>query len=155
MAVHANPVPLKRVKPIRNGFTRIEWVIIIVVLGVLAAAIYPAYKNYTIRPRFSEVMVTMVPYKAAIETCAKNGSCVVDGALAGLGTGKLGVPPSIATTYMARVVVSPTGVITATASTKGGLAGETFILTPTLSKNGQITWVVGGTCKTREAGPIC
>lgn len=139
----------------RQGFTRTEWLIIIAVFAILAATLYPAYKNYTIRPRFSEVMVTMAPYKAAIETCAKNGSCVVDGALAGLGTGKLGVPPSISTTYMARVVVSPNGIITATASNQGGLAGETFILTPTLSKNGQITWVVGGTCKTRAAGPLC
>jgi len=143
------------VKPIHQGFTLTEWLIIVVVLGILAAAIYPAHKNYTIRPKFSEVMVTMAPYKAAIENCAKAGTCVVDGALAGLGVGKLGVPPSIATTYLARVAVSPNGVITATASSAGGLAGETFVLTPTLAKNAQINWVVSGTCKTREAGAIC
>jgi len=139
----------------QHGFTRTEWLIIVVVLGILGASLVPAYKNYTIRPKFSEVMVTMAPYKAAIETCVKNGTCVTDGSLAGLGVGKLGVPPSISTTYMARVAVSPNGIITATASNKGGLAGETFILSPTLSKNGQITWAVSGTCKTREAGAIC
>jgi len=139
----------------QGGFTRTEWLIIVVVLGILGATIYRAYQNYTVRPKFSELPVILAPYKAAIEKCAKDGTCVVDGALAGLGVGKLGVPPSISTTYMARVAVSPSGVITATASNAGGLAGETFILTPTLSKNGQIIWAVGGTCKTREAGALC
>jgi len=138
-----------------RGFTRTEWFIVVVVLGILAATIYPAYQNHTVRPKFAELPVILAPYKAAIENCAKAGSCVVDGTLAGLGVGKLGVPPSIATTYMARVAVSPNGVITATASNFGGLAGETFVLTPTVAKGGQITWVVSGSCKTREAGAIC
>ena len=139
----------------QGGFTRTEWLIVVVVLGILGATIYPAYLNYTIRPKFGELPVILLPYKAAIETCVKNGSCVVDGALTGLGVGKLGVPPSISTTHMARVTVSPNGVITATASNAGGLAGETFVLTPTLSRNGQLTWAIGGTCKTRELGAIC
>lgn len=142
-----------------RGFSRIEWLIILTCLGILAAAVtfpgYKTYKTYTIRPKFAELPLILAPYKAAIEHCAKAGTCVVDGALAGLGVGKLGVPPSVATTYMARVAVSANGVITATASNYGGLAGETFVLTPTLAKGGQITWVVSGTCKTREAGAIC
>ncbi|MCX7175581.1 MAG: pilin [Proteobacteria bacterium] len=142
-------------KLIQKGLTRIEWLIIVAVLGILAAAVYPVYKTYTVRPRFSEVVETMAPYKAAIENCAKNGSCVEGGALARLGVGKLGVPPSISTTYLARVSVSPNGVITAVASNAGGLSGETFVLTPSLSKTMVITWAVGGTCKTRATGAIC
>lgn len=137
------------------GFNLIEWLIIVAVLGVLAAVAIPTYKTHIIRPKFAEVIQALDPYKAAIETCAKDGSCVVAGSLSGLGVGILGVPPSISTTYLARVVVSPNGVITSTASKAGGLAGETFILTPTLSKNAQITWTISGTCKTREAGAIC
>lgn len=137
------------------GLNRVEVIIIVVVLGILAASLFPVYKNYTIRPKFAEVMKVLAPYTAAIETCAKDGSCVVDGSLAGLGVGMRGVPPSISTTYLARVTVSPKGVITATANKVEGLAGETFILTPTLSNNTQITWTISGTCKTREAGAIC
>lgn len=133
----------------------IEWLIIVAVLGILVAAAFPVYKTYTVRPRFSEVVQTLAPYKAAIEKCAKDGSCVVAGALAGLGVGKLGVPPSISTTYLARVAVSPNGVITATASKAGGLEEETVILTPTLSAAMQITWAVSGTCKSRGTGAIC
>lgn len=139
----------------QRGFNLIEWLIIVATLGVLAVVSFPYYKTHTVKPKFAEVMQTLAPYKAAIETCAKDGSCVVDGALAGLGVGILGVPPSISTTYMAGVAISPKGVITATASNAGGLAGETFVLTPTLSNTSQITWAVSGTCKIREAGAIC
>lgn len=141
--------------PDQHGLTRVEWLIIVVALGILGTVSFPAYMNYSVRPKFSEVIQTLAPYKAAVEACARNGSCVDKGSLTGLGVGKKGVPPSISTTYMSGVVVSANGTITATASKAGGLAEETFILTPTLSKTGQITWVVSGTCRTREAGAIC
>ena len=148
--------------PTRNrqrGFNRIEWLIIVASLAVLSVAAFPVYspvyETYTIRPKFGEVTQTLAPYKAAIEACAKNGSCVSAGSLTGLALATMGIPPSISTTYMARVAVSPNGIITATASKAGGLAGETFILTPTLAQDGQISWVVSGTCKTRDAGAIC
>lgn len=140
---------------VHRGFTRTEWLIVVVVLGILAATIYPAYRNYTIRPKFAQLPVILAPYKAAIENCAKDGSCVVAGALAELDTGVKGVPPSISTTYLARVTVSPKGVITAYASKAGGLAGETIVLTPSLAKDMTITWAVSGTCRTRESGSIC
>lgn len=145
----------KKAPDFHDGFTRAEWLIVVVALVILVAVSYPAYKNYTIRPKFAQLPVILAPYKAAIENCAKDGSCVVAGALAGLDTGVMGVPPSIATTYLARVTVSPKGVITAYASKAGGLAGETIVLTPTLSKDMTITWAVSGTCKTRESGSIC
>jgi len=138
-----------------RGFTKIEWLILAAVLGVLVAVSYPVYKTYTVRPKFAQVPVTLAPYKAAIENCAKDGTCIVAGALAGLDVGVKGLPPSISTTYLARVTVSPNGVITATASNAGGLAGETIVLTPTLSKDMTITWAVSGTCRTRESGSIC
>ncbi|MCX7170088.1 MAG: hypothetical protein NTY41_07265 [Proteobacteria bacterium] len=137
------------------GLNRVEMVIIAAALGVLVVSIFPLYKTQAIKPKFTEVIQALAPYQAAIEACAKDGSCVVAGKLAGLDVGVMGVPPSISTTYLARVAVSPTGVITATASRAGGLAGETFILTPSLSPNAQINWMVSGTCKTREAGAIC
>lgn len=143
----------------QRGFALIPWLVIglviVAVIGIAAALVFPAYKTHTIRPKFGEVMRTIAPYKAAIEACAKDGSCVLAGSLAGLGVGILGVPPSISTTYLARVEVSPNGIITATASNAGGLAGETFVLTPTLSAGAQITWSISGTCKTRDAGAIC
>lgn len=142
-------------KSTQRGLTRIEWLIIVVVLGILAASVYPFIKTQTIKPRFAEVPEILRPYKAAIENCARDGSCVVGGALAGLGVGLMGVPPSISTTYLANVAVSPNGIITATASNAGGLAGETIVLTPTLSRTGQITWAVSGTCKNRNTGAIC
>lgn len=139
----------------QKAYTRIEWLIIVAVFGILAVVAINAYRDYMRKARFGEVMNALAPYKDAVEACARDGSCLVGGVLAGLGAGKLGVPPSIATTYMARVTVAPDGTITATASKAGGLAGETFVLTPTYVKGSKITWTVTGTCKTRAGGPIC
>ena len=138
-----------------RGFTRIEWLIIVVVLGVLAAAAYPVVRNYMIRPRFAEVIAITAPYKQAIEACARDGSCVVAGTLEGLGVGVKGLPPAIVTTYLARIVVASNGTITATASKAGGLEGETYVLAPTLTSSGQVAWTITGSCKTREAGVLC
>ena len=140
----------------QRGFALIfKLLIVAVIIGIVAAAVFLFYKNNTLKPKFSEVVNALAPYKFAIEQCAKDGSCVVAGALGGLGVGKLGVPPSISTTYMASVAVAANGTITATAATEGGLVGETFVLTPSYVAGAPITWAVSGTCKTRIAGAIC
>lgn len=143
----------------QRGLALIPWLLLVaglltlVLLAVLV--VVPRYQTRTLQPRFAEIMQTMAPYKAAIETCAKNGSCVATGALAGLDVGVLGVPRSISTTYLERVTVSPKGIITAHANRSNGLAGETFILTPTLVNGTSIAWSVSGSCKTRPDGAIC
>ena len=139
----------------QQGIHRIEVAIIVVAVGVLVAVAFPVYQSHTLTPKFSEVMSALGPYKFAVETCAKDGSCVVDGKLSGLAAGKFGIPPSVSTTYLAKVAVASDGTITATASNAGGLAGETFILTPTFVSGGPVSWAGTGTCKTRPAGAIC
>jgi type IV pilus assembly protein PilA len=142
-------------KSTQKTFTWIELIIVVVVLGILVAVAINAYQDHLRKTRFSEVVNALAPYKDAVEYCAKDGSCLLGGTLSGLGVGKSGVPPSISTTYMARVAVATDGTITATASKAGGLDGETFVLTPTYVKGSRMTWTVSGTCKTRAGGPIC
>ena len=128
---------------------------VIATIGFLVAIAIHYYQNYTLKPKFGEVINALAPYKAAIELCAKDGSCIVGDSLAGLAVGTHGIPPSISTTYLARVTVALNGTITATASTAGGLNGETFILTPSYVPGAPISWAGTGTCKTRAAGAIC
>lgn len=143
----------------QHGLNRIELLILVVAIVTLAGAAIPAYRNYrnhTARPNFTEVLNAVVPYKRAIEACAKSGSCVAEGRLSGLGVGRLGLPsPSAPATYLASIVVAPNGTITAIATHTGGLVGETFVLTPTYVPGGTLNWASSGTCKTRAAGPIC
>lgn len=142
-------------KNLQKGFTLIELMIVVAIIGILAAVAIPSYQNYTLKAKFTELVNAVAPYKTAIEICAQDGSCVVSGALSGITLGTGGIPASTSTTYLSGVAVSGTGVITATATSAGGLAAETYILTPGIRADGSVTWVASGTCKTRVSGAIC
>ena len=56
-------------KKIQKGFTLIELMIVIAIVGILAAVALPAYQNYTKRAQFSEVVNATAALKAAVEEC--------------------------------------------------------------------------------------
>ena len=137
-------------KNVQKGFTLIELMIVVAIIGILAAVAIPAYSNYTKKAKFQEVVQSTQAMKTAVEICASDLN-----SLTGCAAGTQGIPAAVtntnATKYVDNVQVSNVGAITATARTTGGLSGETYILTPALSVEGGVTWVVSGTC----LGTIC
>lgn len=127
----------------QQGFTLIELMIVVAIIGILAAVALPAYNTYTSKSKFSEVILATSGVKIAAEVCAQtqggmcNGTTDTDilAALAGAAGGA----------NVSGVTANATSVITATAVTGGGLGGETYIITPSYT-NGQVTWVKSGTC---------
>ncbi len=140
-------------KKVQNGFTLIELMIVVAIIGILAAVALPAYQNYSNRAAFSELVLATSPRKTAVELAIQTRS---PANLAALVENVMGIPANVtaaADTHGGSVVG---GVITMTwRATEGSsgaqvaeaLAGTTYTLTP----NGvtpPVQWTEGGTCLT-------
>jgi type IV pilus assembly protein PilA len=132
-----------------QGFTLIELMIVIAIIGILAAIAVPQYQTYTNKAKFAEVVQATAPFKLAVELCAANTGAL-SACANGNATGE--VPPAVTTAngYVASVTTAANGVITATAT--ASIPGSpTYILTPAMgSSSGSaiVTWTTGGTCRT-------
>jgi len=136
-------------KKAQQGFTLIELMIVVAIIGILAAVALPAYQNYSNRAAFSELVLALTPRKTAVELAIQTRNPANLAALEPTtAAGVLGIPADVtaaATTHGAAV---DAGVITMTWQADGSaLAGITYSLTP----NGitpPVQWTEGGTCLT-------
>jgi len=76
---------LRRLKNRNKGFTLVELLVVVAIIGILGIIALPAYNNYSLKSKFTEVVLATAPTKTAISTCAESGDCVSGGAIT-LGT---------------------------------------------------------------------
>lgn len=127
-----------------RGFTLIELMIVLAILGILLAIAIPAYQDYTIRTRLSEGLNLAADAKNAVSTRrleARDASWPS-------GNSAAGVPDTIASSVVAGLTVGTGGVIVIGYNAMGGgrvAQGETIILTPTyVTAGGSIEWSCNG-----------
>lgn len=131
----------------QKGFTLIEVLITLAIIGLLLSIAIPKYNLYLNRAKFSEVILATSLYKNSIETAfltqSKSNLNEFDG-------GKLGIPINNSSNIIPHKYISSStvtnGVIYIESTIMIDDINTSYILTPTIQKNNTLTWKTSGSC---------
>ena len=145
---------MKMVKKAQAGFTLIELMIVVAIIGILAAVAIPAYQDYVAKSKFAAALAEVSPAKTGFEVALNDGLTPVIpavGATPAVTEAAVGVQPANANTTIVITTATTAGVITATivgGSTQ--VKDKTITLTRTAASG---KWSCATTVEQKLVGP--
>ena len=154
----------------QKGFTLIELMIVIAIIGILASIALPAYQTYMKKAKFSEVVLATSDIKTAVELCAQDQGALTECNSSDDGGSNFGIKGVNASSEAidkgaktatvtstggtaTAIVLTATGV-GASGTAINGLEGETYVVNGTFI-DGKMVWEVDKTNSTCKAVSIC
>ena len=138
-----------RINKSQAGFTLIELMIVVAIIGILAAIAIPAYQQYIRKSAYTEVVAAMGPFKLGIDSCWSDlGS---PSSITACGAGSGGVPAAYTanlTGAVNAVTATAAGIITVTPNAYKGIAlTDTCTFSPLVNTiANRLDWTYSGAC---------
>ena len=138
-------------KTMQKGFTLIELMIVVAIIGILAAVAIPAYQDYTVRAKLQEAVNLSNPHRTSLGIACSEGALITPGGGGATQQTDLGLagPTAYKAKYTSKIeavgVDATSGTVTLTMKQIGNsiTAGSTIIYTGTCSPGG-MKWAVSG-----------